>query len=443
MDATTTSDAATMADVTTTADATAAVDAAVDGGSPDVPGTPPQVILGLVRDDVGTLYRLRAGATTSGEGAAWNTCPAGSSFIGRNFWFAGFWLCAANDLVDRRFYVGNVLGGVNEFWSLQRGNVTSRGVTTRDACPAGSALLGRSGDANDGFWVCMEDAMVGRYARAWEFNVDGDLAGWTPNGSPLLTVMLGRVNYLDTSGDPFLFSPNEIDLDASNTLVYVGLRSGTASTEARLFFVPDGNPDFTMSNSIGATTIPFDTSLREIVFDMSTHPEWRGTIRRLRVDPGNAVGSYSIDYIRAQSPSARSLNPYWSFDTSAEGWVASRGGLTWAAGALTHQVTGDDCAIESGPISVPADSRTRVRMRVRNGLPETGGEVFFATSTAPGFAASRSARFSLIASDNAYREYVAQMTVNPAWGGTITKIRVDFGATSRGDVAIDWIGLDE
>ena len=434
-------------DVRPAADAAteAAVDAAVDSGAPDVPPPPPQALLGLVRANAGTVYRVGSGVVTTAGTGVWDECGTGFSAVGRDFQPNGFWLCAATEFAERRFYVGNVVGGVSAFWSLQRGNVTARGTGTRDGCTPSSTLLGRSGTMTDGFWVCMDEAMLGRYARVWEFNFDGSLAGWTPNGMPAISVRSGRVSYTDTGSDPYLVSPDNLDLDASDSLIYVGLRNGPASAEARLFFVPSNAPasSFTMSNSVAATTLAGDAATREIVFDMSTHAEWRGTIRQIRFDPGTVPGTYEIDYIRVQSPSVRRLNPTWTFDAGAEGWTAIRGTLTSASGVLTQHVNVNDGAIESAEFSVPAASRSRVRLRVRNGLSETGGEVFFATSTAAGFAQARSVPFAMVASDGGFREYVADMTTHPAWTGTITKLRVDFGATSRGDVAIDWIGLDE
>jgi hypothetical protein len=35
------------------------------------------------------------------------------------------------------------------------------------------------------------------------------------------------------------------------------------------------------------------------------------------------------------------------------------------------------------------------------------------------------------------------MSRNPEWAGTVTALRVDFGAMARGNVEIDWIGVDE
>ncbi|MEZ4393997.1 MAG: hypothetical protein R3A48_23230, partial [Polyangiales bacterium] len=416
---------------------------AVDSGAPDVPPPPAQALLGLVRSHQGTHYRVGSGVVTPGASAPWRECGAGFSFIGLDFQAEGFWLCATTALAERRFYVGNVFAGANTFWSVQRGNLTHRGPGTRDACPPSSTLLGRYGSVMDGFWVCMDEAMPGRYARAWEFNTNGSLDGWTPNGTLLfLSVNSGRVEYSEFGHDPYLVSPDNLDLDASNSLIYVGLHNSPASREARLFFQTNDVGGFTMDRSVGVNSFPNDPSVREYVFDMSAHPEWRGTVRRIRFDPGDAPGTYGIDYIRVQAPSARELSPRWTFDTDVDGWRTLRGTILANEGILSQQVFTDDAAMESPDLTLPA-ARHLLRLRVRNGLPETQGEVYFSTSAAAGFAQSRSVRFEMVARDPVFREYVADMSVNPAWRGTVTKIRVDFGASSRGLVDVDWIGFDE
>lgn len=288
----------------------------------------------------------------------------------------------------------------------------------------------------------MDPPFLTRWAAEWGF--DDSLQGWTPNGAPPISFTSGRVALTDTGGDPYLVSPDGLNLDATHSLVYVGLRNPGASPEASLFFIPStsGPSDFSAGRSVSVPTIANDASTREYVIDLSTHPEWRGTTRRIRFDPGTIAGTYTIDYVRVGSPFNRSLAPVWEFATDAERWTPRNGALSASGGALTLAVTGDDAGMELTGLSVSA-SRTKVRLRVRNGLSETSGEVFFATSAAPTFAASRAVPFALVASDGVRREYVADMSRNLEWAGTVTALRVDFGAMARGNVEIDWIGVDE
>jgi hypothetical protein len=234
----------------------------------------------------------------------------------------------------------------------------------------------------------MDPPFLTRWAADWEF--DDSLQGWTPNGAPPISFTSGRVALTDTGGDPYLVSPDGLNLDATHSLVYVGLRNPGASPEASLFFIPStsGPDDFSAGRSVSVPTIANDASTREYVIDLSTHPEWRGTTRRIRFDPGTIAGTYTIDYVRVGSPFNRSLAPVWEFATDAERWTPRNGALSASGGALTLAVTGDDAGMELTGLSVSA-SRTKVRLRVRNGLSETSGEVFFATSAAPTFAASR------------------------------------------------------
>lgn len=439
-----TPDAGTMNDVPAMTDVAASVDVGVDSGPTDVPAPPPQALLGLLRSDVGTHYRVGSGVVTPGGMATWNDCGTGFSLIGRDFQPNGFWLCATSPLTARRFFVGNTLGGVSTFWSLQRGNVTARGAGTRDQCAAGSSLIGRSGSGTDGFWVCMDGEVSGPHAQAWEFNVDDTLAGWTTNENRAVTIRGGRITYVDPGPDPYLVSPDNLDLDASNARVYVGLRSGPASVEARLYFVPStlGAGAFSAERSVVARTVPGDTASREIVFDMSTHPEWRGTMRQLRLDPGTVPGTYEIDYIRVGPPRAPGFaGTSWTFDTDAQGWTG-RGTVTTVTGILAQAININDAQLTSPPLSQSA-RQTKLRMRLHARIPESNGEVFFETSTAPGIVQARSVPFAIVPDDTGLREYVADLSTHPQYTGTLTRIRVDFGSSSRGSVEIDWIGFDD
>lgn len=109
--------------------------------------------------------------------------------------------------------------------------------------------------------------------------------------------------------------------------------------------------------------------------------------------------------------------------------------------AMTDAASPGDAATESSDLTLPA-ARRLLRMRVRDGLPETDSGVCFSTSSAAGVTQLRSARVATVARDTALRERVAEMSANPAWTGTITNTRVDFGSSPRGQVDVDWIGFD-
>lgn len=111
------------------------------------------IFVGTVRNNVGRLYRFNGQGATSNGNAKWNTCPQGTSLIGRDFQPNGFWLCASPDIANRgTFYFGNVVGNRGFYWEISGGRATPAGEATWNTCWEGS-YRGRLFEPN-GFWVC-------------------------------------------------------------------------------------------------------------------------------------------------------------------------------------------------------------------------------------------------------------------------------------------------
>ena len=116
------------------------------------------------------------------------------------------------------------------------------------------------------------------------------------------------------------------------------------------------------------------------------------------------------------------------------------GGLLSRRGALSADITGDGPQIQ-GPAS-PAFSATgrrwlHVRMRVTSG---SYAELFWSTLLNWSFTQSRSVRFT-VTPDNAWRDYVVDMSANSSWTGTIRQLRFDPSEASAGRFEIDFIRL--
>ncbi len=111
------------------------------------------LFVGIVRNNIGTLYRFAGSSATRAGSARWNTCPQGTRLIGRDLQVNGFWLCASPDLASRSpFYFGNVVNNTGFYWEISNGQTKPAGSVTWDTCWEGS-LRGRLFDPN-GFWVC-------------------------------------------------------------------------------------------------------------------------------------------------------------------------------------------------------------------------------------------------------------------------------------------------
>lgn len=113
-----------------------------------------EAYVGVVRGDAGTLDVVdSAFGTASVRAAGWNDCPAGFTFIGRDFESNGFWLCARGDLAGRTFLVGNVVADAGTLYSVKGGTATPLGSAGWNSCP-GATYLARRFESN-GYWVCL------------------------------------------------------------------------------------------------------------------------------------------------------------------------------------------------------------------------------------------------------------------------------------------------
>jgi hypothetical protein len=80
--------------------------------------------------------------------------------------------------------------------------------------------------------------------------------------------------------------------------VVVSLRNRTRSAAAQLFFTTAADASWSQSKSKRIATSPNSRDYITHTFDMSTVPEWTGTITDLRLDPAEATGTIGIDWIR-------------------------------------------------------------------------------------------------------------------------------------------------
>lgn len=126
--------------------------------SPATQGPPgAEGYLGVVRRDEGRLHVVDSNfGSAPMAGASWDSCPTGTTNIGKSFESNGFWFCARSDLVNRTFYVGNVVNDTGNLYSLKNGTVTHVGQAEwAQPCPTESLFIGRRFESN-GFWVCMD-----------------------------------------------------------------------------------------------------------------------------------------------------------------------------------------------------------------------------------------------------------------------------------------------
>ena len=138
---------------------------------------------------------------------------------------------------------------------------------------------------------------------SWEFN-DGVIpSGTTSHGISGLTVTGGCLRGSVVGADPYIVGPRLPDIDA-NAKRYVHVRMKNSSgTLAELFWGTAAEPFHKAGREI-AFAIAGDNSFHDYIIDMSTNPQWTGSVNTIRLDPCEvASGAFEIDFIRVmQTP---------------------------------------------------------------------------------------------------------------------------------------------
>ncbi|MGD8902609.1 MAG: CHAP domain-containing protein [Anaerolineae bacterium] len=132
----------------------------------------------------------------------------------------------------------------------------------------------------------------------------------------------------------------------------------------------------------------------------------------------------------------------WQFTDCPFGWTPGKG---FAASQLDGYAWGFDPAVDpfllSPILDVPADEYLHVMVRIFSHAADTTGTIYFTTDSSPGFDEAKSVDFA-VTNDGAWHDIIVDMTGNPNWQGTITRLRVDPVGNGNADSSYDGIGID-
>lgn len=133
----------------------------------------------------------------------------------------------------------------------------------------------------------------------WEFNYPPDADGWSPwNQLSQLTVYNDAVEFELLGSDPYMGT--QYLMIPANEFSQIVIRIKTSTSgKCKFYFVSDKSPDWSEQNSISFPVVG-DNQYHEYTIDLSTQAAWQGKITQLRLDPLDAPGNYSIDYIRIE-----------------------------------------------------------------------------------------------------------------------------------------------
>jgi hypothetical protein len=145
------------------------------------------------------------------------------------------------------------------------------------------------------------------YVKSWSF--DAGAEGWALAHGVRGGASGGQLDVEITGSDPYFVSPGGLNIDANRfTAIRIVVKNGTTARKGQIYF-NDGSRWVSRAIALRAQ----DTQFSEYIFDMKTVPAWRGTIRQLRLDPGEGqLGHFVIDSIGVARNVGETL-PDWSY----------------------------------------------------------------------------------------------------------------------------------
>ena len=154
------------------------------------------------------------------------------------------------------------------------------------------------------YFVEKEAVMKNRIGK-WEFDYAGDPEGWSSSAMSL--VVSGDAmtcTSLGTGTDPIIMSKSNINLDTSKySRLEIKVRYKYTSDRnnlTQMFFVTDKSGNWSEDKSFRFKHESTDSDGEWMTYsvDLTENPTWIGTVKQLRFDPFNAVGTMEVEYIR-------------------------------------------------------------------------------------------------------------------------------------------------
>jgi hypothetical protein len=323
---------------------------------------------------------------------------------------------------------------------------------------------------------------AGNYYQA-EFKTAGDVEGWV--GSPHLpdlTATGGALVGTSTGNDPYiirsgLFFHGGASGEPGASKVLIRFRS-TGGSSGQLWWTTNSASNYAAERRVDFSYTS-NSTWQTIVVDLSTHPLWNGQlITGLRIDTsGNSGVTFDIDAIlvsdgdfdgdgladidedwgdvdtdglanyedtdadgdgtpdgveitRGSDPRSPAFAFEFNTPGNFEGWDGGykdydSTGVT--GGLMSGSTTGGDPYQSRNNLTFPATAASHLIFRVRSS-GGSGIQVFWATKLA-GIAAARSTTFTYTGNGQ-YKILSVDLSSDPDWAGTITKLRFDWPQTS-------------
>jgi hypothetical protein len=136
-------------------------------------------------------------------------------------------------------------------------------------------------------------------ATSWDFP-DVPVEDWNNPHSITASKKDGIYKLAITGPDPFVYSPYNLNIRANQTkYAVVRMQNQSASTTAQLCWTTSTETGWNPAKSKPVSIVANDLIFRDYMIDLSTNPNWKGTIKQLRLHPSMASsGTVKIDFIK-------------------------------------------------------------------------------------------------------------------------------------------------
>jgi len=135
--------------------------------------------------------------------------------------------------------------------------------------------------------------LTGNAQFSWNF--DSSAEGWVLSNKLTGTVSGGVYNLTITGADPFMHSPNNLNIDASvYGLIRIRMQNMTSDAGFQIFWITQADGSWNQTKSVTFTAKKNDTQISEYLISLNDIGSWSGIIKQLRFDTGNATTSGTI-----------------------------------------------------------------------------------------------------------------------------------------------------
>ncbi|WP_217591672.1 stalk domain-containing protein [Cohnella sp. GbtcB17] len=155
-------------------------------------------------------------------------------------------------------------------------------------------------------------AISSNSVAAWEFNTPGDSEGWSVlKQIDAVSVADGTFTGTTNNTDPGIISADHLGIKAEDApYLKIRMKNSANDIDGRVFFTTELDGDWNETKAMGFYVIPQDNGYTDYYVEMWRNKSWTGNIRQIRIDPISAIGTISIDYIRAVADDSTDIKLY-------------------------------------------------------------------------------------------------------------------------------------